>query len=100
MIFYFRDKAFKGDYITFCNLLAICFIQQPISGQYHMLISSNLMVPVLHTVMWSIRKYVTHEAKEKNVHLFEPCWAKMSIPWNSGVYDFLKAHSKSRKHIT
>ena len=63
-------------------------------------ICSNLMVPVLHTIMWSIRKYVTHEVKEKIVHLFEPWWAKMSIPRNSVVYDFLKAHSKSRKHIT
>ena len=42
-----------------------------------MLIYSNLMVPVLHNIMLSIRKNVAHEAKGKIVHVFEPWWPKM-----------------------
>lgn len=76
-LFYLGDKAFKGDYISFCNQLAICFIQWPIRSQHHMLICNNLVVSVLYNIMWSIRKNVTHEAKGKIVHLFEPWWAQM-----------------------
>ena len=73
-IFYFRDKAFKGDYVTFCNQLTICFIQQPISSQYHMLICSNPMVIVLHNTVWLIKQKVTHEAKGKTVHHKKHCF--------------------------
>ena len=49
-----------------------------------MLICSNLMVSVVYILLCGeSEKNVTHEAKGKIVHLFEPLWAKM--PCDGGM---------------
>ena len=70
MIFYLIDKLFKIDYVS-------VLIQQPINSQNYMLISSNLMISVLHNSMRSIGKNVSHTPSGKNGTAIGPWCAKM-----------------------
>ena len=49
---------FKVDYVS-------VFIKWPNNSQYYMLILSNQIITVLHNIMGSIGKNVTHKAEEK-----------------------------------